>query len=145
MYLGYPARECDYCGEPLYGRQRRWCSARCRVAYAREEQAAKKNAGKDRRCRICGGRLLPTNPRPVCRPWEDTFEGDECFELQVTKQREAHAAQIAARRKRLEAVCPCGKAAGWDGMGRARKYCSNACRQRAYRERKRAQLRGHAE
>ena len=145
MYFGTAARECEYCGTALYGRQRRWCSARCRVAYAREEQVVKKNAGTDRRCQICGNRLLPTNPRPVCRPWEDTLDGDACFEVQVVKQREARAAQTAARMKRLDATCPCGNSVGWDGVGRARKYCSDACRQRAYRERRRAQLRGQAE
>lgn len=57
---------------------------------------------------------------------------------------EAHTARARhedAEAARWDAMCAlegCENSAGWDGMGRARKYCSNAHSQKAYRLRKAA-------
>ena len=144
MAFGTGYRECRNCGVMLAGRRKLWCSDRCRMAFRRAEEVLKEIGVGRRYCELCGEELHPLNPKTICRVGEDTLPGEDCYELQTEERRKRRAEQDAAEEARWEATCPCGSNAGWDGVGRSRKYCSNACRQRAYRDRKRAQLRGQA-
>ena len=57
-------------------------------------------------------------------------------------RREVAAAQLAGRRATThKGKCSyCGRTFYTDGTGTGRLYCNNACRQAAYRERKRTKL-----
>jgi len=123
--------DCAYCGAWLEGRQTIWCSAACRMAARRAE--ARRKAGP-RYCELCGEPLHPSNRGRRCRMDVDTVDGERCYEMQLAPI----IARRAAEDARWDATCPCGRNAGWNGVGRARKYCSDACRVRAYRQRKRA-------
>jgi hypothetical protein len=76
--------------------------------------------GKD--CDHCGDVFDPRNGyQRFCSP--------EC----------AERAKADAEESRWEAVCEldgCENSAGWDGTGRARRYCSDAHRKKAWRQRK---------
>ncbi|WP_157995663.1 hypothetical protein [Thermomonospora amylolytica] len=121
--------DCANCGEWLDGRQTQWCSERCRTESNRRE--ARRKAGP-RYCELCGNPLHYSNPGKRCRMGEDTVPGELCYE----QQHAPYAARRAAEDARWDAVCICGINAGWDGVGRPRKYCSTKCRVRAHRARK---------
>lgn len=117
---------CDVCDTPLTGRQKRYCSDRCRQAHRRATSltAAEKRAksmGKD--CERCGDVFDPRNGR-------QRHCSANC----------AAQARDAGYEAREDAVCQldeCGDNAGWSGTGRARRYCTDAHRKKAYRQRNR--------
>jgi predicted nucleic acid-binding Zn ribbon protein len=128
-YYSLDAREesCVVCDSPLSGRQEVVCSERCRKARQRARkltaaEARERLVGKD--CAHCGDAFEPRSSR-------QRFCSENCAE---------HARE-AGYVEREDAVCQldgCENNAGWDGAGRARRYCSNAHRQKAYRQRKRS-------
>ncbi|MFJ5118457.1 hypothetical protein [Kitasatospora sp. NPDC088548] len=114
---------CDRCGKALRGRQRAVCSNACRQALKRNAKLT--NAERiGRLCDVCGNCADYANGR-----------GAWC-EVHTARSR-----YLEAEAARWDVVCAlegCGNNAGWEGEGRARKYCSNAHSQKAYRLRKAA-------
>lgn len=101
------------CGKLLDGRQRQWCSDRCRVWYGRRDRMA---------------------PEAV----HSMHERDQAAAKRRAADKAKHAAALDARK----ALCPCGKRATPLGARRPRTYCSDACRMRAQRERRRTDQQG---
>lgn len=124
-YYAWQAHEsnCVICSRSLSGRQERYCSNACRQAHKRATKLTNGAVLDKRICDFCDRQFYPENARQrFCCP--------ECSLL----------SQDAAVRAREDAVCQldgCEENAGWDGVGRARKYCSRAHQQKAYRQRKR--------
>ncbi|GGW18657.1 hypothetical protein GCM10018980_58430 [Streptomyces capoamus] len=125
MIFGDP--RCEVCDTVLTGRQQVVCSNACRQARKRarkltSDEYQAKLLGRD--CEHCGDAYEPKNDR-------QRFCSENC----------AYRAKAEAEETRWESVCEldgCENNAGWDGSGRARRYCSNAHRQKAYRQRKHA-------
>ncbi|MCI3271008.1 hypothetical protein [Streptomyces cylindrosporus] len=115
---------CAHCGDPLTGRQRRACSARCRKALQRTSPSL-------RTCKLCNQPFKPVGPgrRTVC-PYEDA--DDYCQGLQD----EAEDAEAIRQAQLREAVCACGcgRALPYSGRGRPPRFASPACKTRTYRE-----------
>ncbi|MFC7922215.1 hypothetical protein [Streptomyces cinereoruber] len=123
-YYKWQAHEsnCVICSRSLSGRQERYCSNACRQAHKRAAKLTNGAVLDKRTCDFCDRHFYPESARQrFCCP--------ECSLL----------ARDAAVRVREDAVCQldgCEENAGWDGIGRARKYCSPAHRTKAYRLRK---------
>ncbi len=123
---------CEVCGGALSGRQTVVCSNACRQARKRMRKLtdAEREAllwGRD--CAYSGC-LEVFDPRTPTQRYCD----ENCAA--------AHKREI--ENARWEAVCEldgCENNAGWDGVGRARRYCSPAHKQKAYRLRKAAESR----
>ncbi|MET9835585.1 DUF2116 family Zn-ribbon domain-containing protein [Streptomyces sp. NPDC006385] len=129
-YYAWQAQEshCVVCGTALSGRQERYCASKCRQRQFRMSQLTSdqlwaKRAGKD--CEECGEPFDPKNTRQrFCSPNCAVRAEDE---------------KIKAREEAECQLDGCENNAGWDGVGRARKYCSAAHRTKAYRLRKAAE------
>lgn len=126
-YYTWQAQEsfCVVCGTSLKGNQERYCSAACRQMQYRlskltSDQLWELRTGRD--CAECGDAFEPRSPRqrfcsPICAARKKDAE---------TEARE-------------DAICElegCENNTGWDGVGRARRYCCNAHKTKAYRLRK---------
>ncbi|MER5348960.1 hypothetical protein ABT093_01290 [Kitasatospora sp. NPDC002551] len=115
---------CDWCDKALTGRQRTYCSNACRQAERRADERTRSGI-PPRTCDKCGEEGIDHANR----------YGGWCYDCTNTPAR--HRAEEA----RWEAACElegCDSSAFWEGVGRARKYCSDSHRQKAYRQRKRA-------
>jgi len=121
---------CEACGGPLSGRQTAVCSNACRQARKRmrqltEEQREALLWGRD--CAYPGCQDV-FDPRTPAQKYCD----DNC--------KAAHRREIEDAR--WEAICElegCENNTGWDGVGRARRYCCDAHKVKAYRLRKAAE------
>ncbi|GGQ29616.1 hypothetical protein ACFFKE_12890 [Streptomyces mutabilis] len=126
-YYTWQAQEshCVICSRSLTGRQERYCSNACRQAHKRQAALTNDAALGKRTCDFCERSFWPESKRqrfcsPVC----------------------ADGKRSQAEDARWDAVCQldgCEDNAGWDGTGRARRYCSRAHQQKAYRLRKKAE------
>ncbi|WP_231156510.1 hypothetical protein [Streptomyces sp. CNZ748] len=125
------ALSCEACGGPLTNRQTAVCSNACRQRRKRmrkltDEQRLALLWGRD--CAYPGCKEGVFDPRTPTQKYCD----ENC--------KAAHKSAI--EEERWEAVCElegCENNAGWDGVGRARRFCSNAHKQKAYRLRKKAE------
>jgi predicted nucleic acid-binding Zn ribbon protein len=127
-------RRCAHCRDPMDVQHpsQRYCSTRCQKAV--EYLRNRKEWGRVRHCRTCGG-PIPDSLRGdgaycsvVCRnKWNREIPG------RVEARREAYrqAAGLVVRSNCIE----CGKPLP-DGSNARRKYCSNACNTAAHRARK---------
>ncbi|WP_330478693.1 hypothetical protein OG301_26815 [Streptomyces platensis] len=116
--------DCLHCGTPLEGRQRRTCSARCRKAIQRQAPAL-------RVCRLCGQPFQPTGRgRVTLCPYDDA--DDFCQGLQ-DDQEDLQAARLAAREEGQCEGPGCSSPLTYGGRGRPSRFCSPACKTRAYR------------
>ncbi|MEV6420557.1 hypothetical protein [Streptomyces sp. NPDC051662] len=123
--------ECQHCGEPLTGRQERYCSAACRQAGFRESRRPRRRLAL-KPCPLCGDSFLATYPLKKFCDYESEAERD-CQDAQD----DLEEAELIAAVEREEAVCAhCGEPAGWSGRGRPRRFCSNRCKTADYRKRK---------
>ena len=147
-----PGRACVACGNEISGKQRYWCSERCRGRFRTGA------LDRVRSCRFCGAILERTNPGRACRMGSplmpdhpgysvrdealddnaDAFLGDECWNAQCEEEQR----KADAREARDFPTCAhCGKETeymGGEGVGgRHRKFCSATCRVYAHRARKR--------
>ncbi|MFI7357336.1 hypothetical protein ACIBTP_25795 [Streptomyces avidinii] len=119
---------CEVCGGALSGRQTVVCSNACRQARKR----MRKLTDAEREAMLWG---------QDCAHLECT----KVFEPRTPSQRYCSENCAAAHRAeaedaRWDAMCEldgCGNNAGWDGRGAPRRFCSNAHKQKAYRQRKR--------
>lgn len=117
--------DCLNCGEPLTGRQRRTCSARCRKAIQRTPAAL-------RTCRLCKQPFQPIGRgRPsVC---DYKTEADAyCQDLQDA-QDDAQASRRAALAGAVCAGPGCSVPLPHAGPGRPRRFHSRSCKARTYR------------
>lgn len=132
-------RRCEHCRDPMDVSQpsQKYCSTRCQKAasYLR----TKKEWGRVRHCRTCGGPISDSLRSDgaycsvVCRnKWNREIPG------KVEERREAYrqAAGLVVRSNCIQ----CGKPLP-DGSNARRKFCSNACNTAACRARK---VNGHA-
>lgn len=126
-YYAWQAHEsnCVICSRSLSGRQERYCSNACRQAHKRLSALTDDADMGKRTCDFCDRDFWPetTRQRYCCA---------DCSAL----------AKDEAVKEREEATCQlegCEENAGWDGVGRARKYCCPAHRTKAYRLRKAAE------
>lgn len=122
---GFLVPECEQCGEPRR-RKHRYCSEACRKAGYR---ARKESRPELRRvCRRCGDVFFTHDPRRAHCTYEDA-ESD-C--------QDAYNAAGFVKEESVAVPCAvCGLAVGGASTGRTRRYCSRACQQRAYRQRRR--------
>ncbi|MFJ9728304.1 hypothetical protein ACIRP3_36735 [Streptomyces sp. NPDC101209] len=122
---------CGGCDEPLTGRQRKWCSAACRL-----RQYSKAKPLQSRTCRDCGQPFIPRHwNQRRCRFGEDNERGDACFERQEAAEERAEDVN-AWRDARDEGEClapGCSAPVPYAGNGRPKFYCSARCRVRAHR------------
>lgn len=130
MFVIGNAPDCDECGEYLTGRQTRYCSPRCKMrARRRSAQAA------EQICRLCGATFRPLRGKQTYCDFEN--DADESC---ATMQNELAALQSQAEERRWDAQCAragCDNNAGWDGIGRPRRFCSDRCRVAHYRAERR--------
>lgn len=116
---------CVICSRSLTGRQERYCSNACRQAHKRLSALTEGATLDKRTCDFCERTFYPETKRQrFCCP--------NCSLL----------SKDASVREREEATCQlegCEENAGWDGVGRARRYCCRAHQQKAYRVRKAAE------
>jgi len=127
MFIGFSdSTECEECGEWLTGRQKRFCSPRCKMQAYRRDKGQKP---AERVCVLCGATFRPLRGKQTyCDYLNDADE--TCSAMQN---------ELAARKRELEDVrydkaCEhCGEWAGWDGVGRPRRFCSSRCKTAFYR------------
>lgn len=121
---------CNWCDKSLIGPSRKqYCNSACRQAEYRSWKKHRTRGEEKAPCVRCGGR------NPESRNQHGAFCSD-CMDDRAAQQMETEES-------RWDAFCEldgCDNSAGWDGAGRARKFCSNAHKMKAYRLRKKAQL-----
>ncbi|RSS82460.1 hypothetical protein [Streptomyces sp. WAC06614] len=135
-YYGHENRtdDCQNCGQPLSGRQERFCSAACRQAsYRRKSQPAKARSMKP--CPLCGDHFEVTHALKRFCDYEDEAE-DFCRDAQDDLE---EAKDIAQWQRENAACAHCGKPARWSGRGRPRRFCSDRCKTAQHRKAKAAQ------
>jgi hypothetical protein len=127
---------CDVCGEWLTGRQTRFCSDRCRHHHYRATHPADIPLVA---CGLCGTEFRPIRGKQrVCAVPEQADA--TCRELQAERDRIACERAAELDEERWEAACAregCEESTGWDGVGRPRRFCSNAHKTAHYRAEKR--------
>lgn len=122
--------ECQHCGEPLTGRQERYCSPACRQAVFRDSRKPRKPR-EWKPCPLCGEPFEAIHPLKKFCDYEDEAER-HCQDAQD----DLEEAEAIAAVEREEAVCAhCGEPAEWSGRGRPRRFCSNRCKTADYRKR----------
>ncbi len=119
---------CNWCDKSLAGpSHKRYCNSACRQAAYRDSKKPRKREAKSP-CVRCGDK----------HPEFRNQHGAYCEECMSTKAEQNSETEEA----RWDAQCTltgCESNAGWDGKGRARIYCSNAHRAKAYRLRRTAE------
>lgn len=137
MYLlGDNSADCQgpHCDEWLTGRQTRFCSARCRTAaYRAEGRAADPMPTKV--CRLCGADFTPLRGKQTYCDFEGQASA-ACCEMQSA----LFTQRLDGQSARWDATCAregCDDNAGWDGVGRPRRFCSPRCKTAHYRAEKR--------
>ncbi|WP_217710460.1 hypothetical protein [Streptomyces sp. NA04227] len=121
---GVSVPECDRCGAPRRS-QYRYCSEACRKADYRELKEFRPELR--RVCARCGDVFFTRDPRRVNCSYEEAEP--EC--------QEAYDSVGYVKEDSVTAPCGvCGKPVGGASTGRPRCYCSRACQQRAYRQRR---------
>ncbi|MGC0375910.1 CGNR zinc finger domain-containing protein [Streptomyces sp. SAI-229] len=123
------ALSCEACGGPLTGNQTAVCSNKCRQARKR----ARKLTDEQREALLWGRDCA----NPGCAEVFDPRSRRQKYCSPICANKEKADAEDA----RWDAICEldgCEDSAGWDGTGRARRFCSNAHKQKAYRLRKKA-------
>lgn len=128
--MTYYETNCAGCDQPLTGRQRKWCSDRCRL-----RQYNKPLPLRD--CNICGQPFTPINSRQrVCRFGVDNGPGDPCYDVQDRADEHEEYVVHAWREVREDALCEgptCTAPIPYAGRGRPRRFCSARCRVAASR------------
>src|SRR2546430_660363 len=116
MLLGFDgAPSCDECDEWLTGRQTRWCSPRCKMR-ARRREAGTLPAEKV--CVLCGATFRPLRGKQTYCDYDDDADPTCC---QMQNERVGHLR--ALENERWDKACEhCGENAGWEGVGRARRF-----------------------
>lgn len=116
------------CEEWLTGRQARFCSAKCRM---RAHRHARATPPAEKVCVLCGATFRPLRGKQTFCDFENDAD-DTC----VTLQNERVAQRFTLDSERHAKTCAhCGEWAGWDGIGRPRRFCSNRCKTAHYRAR----------
>lgn len=122
---------CEECNEWLTGRQSRFCSAKCKMRSRRRERGT---PPAEKVCVLCGATFRPLRGKQAFCDYMDQAD-DSCSEMQ--NARDTH--RLMLDEQRWEALCArCKESAGWDGVGRPRKFCSDRCKTAHYRATKRA-------
>ncbi|MEU7303736.1 hypothetical protein [Streptomyces sp. NPDC007206] len=123
---------CEECGDWLTGRQRRFCSDKCKMRAFRREKDSKP---PEKVCRLCGATFRPLRGKQTyCDFQNDASES--CARMQDELARRRLDAQIARDDRKCE---HCGNWAGNEGnVGRPRRFCSNRCKTAHYRAEKRS-------
>jgi hypothetical protein len=126
-YYAWQAHEsnCVICSRSLSGRQERYCSNACRQAHKRLSALTSDADMGKRACEFCERDFWPEtkNQRFCCADCSMRAKDE------LVKEREDAVCQLDG----------CEENAGWDGVGRARRYCCNAHKAKAYRLRKAAE------
>lgn len=122
---------CEECGDWLTGRQTRFCSARCKM------RAHRRNGPKpaERTCRLCGATFRPLRGKQTfCDIQNDADESCAVMQDALLTELQDKEGQ------RWDAECAregCEESTGWDGVGRTRRFCSDAHKTAHYRSEKR--------
>lgn len=146
-----------HCDETLTGRRgQRFCSARCKQADYRYELKRGKDGRFHGRCQYCSAATAGIDgfldacirPDGACSAIRAATRSERnrvrvaADTASLRERRDQDATATAAiqerdgsRAERLAAVCSCGcgKATGWTGKGRPKRWHSDACRKRAAR------------
>jgi endogenous inhibitor of DNA gyrase (YacG/DUF329 family) len=115
--------DCLGCGEPLSGRQRRYCSPTCRKRYQRS-----KTPKLLRTCARCGQPFSEYAGRQkFCGPEDRDYYCDDL----LSEEDDDRSARMAAL---AEAECEhCQTPVPYSGRGRPKRFCAPRCRTAFYR------------
>jgi endogenous inhibitor of DNA gyrase (YacG/DUF329 family) len=115
------SRTCDECSEWLTGRQTRYCSSRCKMRAHRREHTT---PPAERVCVLCGATFRPLRGKQAYCDFESDAD-DTCAALQSNREVE----RLALDSERCDKTCDhCGDWAGWEGVGRPRRFCGGRCK-----------------
>jgi hypothetical protein len=122
------SRTCDAdgCNEWLTGRQSRYCSSRCKMRAYRREHATPPAV---KVCVLCGATFRPLRGKQTYCDFQNNAD-ETCAAMQDERETQ----RLALDSERSDKMCDhCGEWAGWDGVGRPRRFCGNRCKTAHYR------------
>lgn len=130
-HRGTPTCDGPGCSEWLTGRQVRFCSAKCKMRAHRLEKAPRP---AEKTCVLCGATFRPLRGKQTYCDF-DNDANETCAALQIARLSQARELEDSRWDKDCE---HCGDNAGWDGIGRPRRFCSPRCKTAFYRATKKA-------